>query len=92
MTPQNVQVPTIAPQTIDEQAIQTWLITYLAKAVNLDQSRIDITIPFDRYGLDSATAVGMTGELSTWLKSEQPPTLLYDYPTIAVLSKHLAGT
>lgn len=49
-----------------------------------------MTLPFDRYGLDSSVAVGLTGDLEDWLETKLDPTLLYDYPTIEGLSQHLA--
>ena len=49
-----------------------------------------MTIPFDRYGLDSSAAVGMTGDLEDWLGKEVEPILLYDYPTIETLARHLS--
>jgi len=71
-------------------AIQTWLIEYLARRLNLEQGEIDVTIPFERYGLSSADAFELMGDLQGWLETEFDPTLPYDFPTIAGLSKRLA--
>ncbi|WP_375493277.1 acyl carrier protein [uncultured Nostoc sp.] len=76
------------PQTASE--IQAWLVFYLADLLVIDMDDIDITIPFDHYGLDSSTAIGLTGDLEDWLGYRYDPTLLYDYPTIEALSKHLS--
>jgi acyl carrier protein len=70
-------------------AIQTWLVSYLAELLGIDLDEIDITIPFNRYGLDSATAIALTGDLGDWLGAELDPTLLYDYPTIQALVQYL---
>jgi acyl carrier protein len=70
--------------------IQDWIVTYVAQLLEVDPADVDVTIPFDRYGLDSAAAVGLTGELEDWLGYEMDPTLLYDYPTIEGLVKHLS--
>ena len=70
--------------------IQTWMISYLAQMLEVNPDEIDITIPFDRYGLDSSAVVGMTGDLEDWLKIELDPTIVYDYPTIKALTKHIA--
>ncbi|MDJ0897263.1 MAG: acyl carrier protein [Xenococcus sp. MO_188.B8] len=70
--------------------IQSWIVSYLAELLELDPNEIDLAIPFDNYGLDSAVAVGMTGDLEDWMGRELDPTLLYDYPTIEVLAQHLA--
>lgn len=70
--------------------IQDWMISYLAQMLEVSPDEIDIAIPFDRYGLDSSAVVGMTGDLEDWLKIELDPTLVYDYPTIKALAKHIA--
>ena len=70
--------------------IQAWLASYLAELLEIEPDEIDVTIPFDRYGLDSSAAVGMTGDLEEWLGSKLDPTLIYDYPTIEALAGHLS--
>ena len=72
--------------------IQAWLVSYLADMLEIDSSEVDITIPFDSYGLDSAAAVGLTGDLEDWLGCEIDPTLPYDYPTIEAMARHLSET
>lgn len=74
---------------VTEEDIQDWFTSHLAKVLEVDASEIDINIPFDNYGLDSAAAVELTGDLENWLKLKLAPTLLYDYPTIESLSCHL---
>jgi acyl carrier protein len=78
------QIPTAAE-------IQAWVVSYLADLLEVDADEIEVTIPFDRYGLDSSAAVGLTGDLEEWLGCELDPTLLYDYPTVEALVKHLAS-
>ncbi|MEB3357148.1 MAG: acyl carrier protein [Synechococcales bacterium] len=70
--------------------IQTWIINYLAELLEVDPDEIDPTVPFDCYGLDSAVAVGMTGDLEDWLGQRLDPTLLYDYPTVESFAQHLS--
>jgi acyl carrier protein len=69
--------------------IQAWMVDYVAELLEIEPDKIDVAIPFDRYGLDSSAAVGLAGDLETWLDRELDPTLLYDYPTIESLSEHL---
>ena len=71
--------------------IEAWIISYLAKTLDLNRNEIDTTITFDNYGLDSATAAFMTSDLGDWLKIEVDPVLPYEYPTIKELSQHLAS-
>lgn len=80
---------TLDVKTADD--IKSWVVTYLADLLETDEDEIDVTIPFDRYGLDSSAAVGLTGELEDWLGREVPPTLLYDYPTVESLVEYLGG-
>ncbi|MDJ0569454.1 MAG: acyl carrier protein [Pleurocapsa sp. MO_192.B19] len=69
--------------------IQAWIISYLAQMLEVNSDDIDIATPFDRYGLDSSAAVGMTGDLEDWLNVKLDPTLMYDYPTIEALTQYL---
>lgn len=72
-----------------QMEIQAWIVNYVAELLEVKPNKIDVTIPFDRYGLDSSAAVGLSGDLEDWLDEELDPTLLYDYPTIKSLSEHL---
>ncbi len=71
--------------------IQAWVVSYLAQLLDVEPEEVEVTIPFDRYGLDSSAAVGLTGDLGDWLGHEIDPTLLYDYPTIKALVQHLSS-
>jgi acyl carrier protein len=70
--------------------IEQWFVNYLANQLDLPADRIDVTIPFDDFALDSATAIAMSGDLEEWLGRSVDPTLVYDFPTIAELAEHLA--
>lgn len=71
--------------------IETWLVDRLAACLDAAIDEIDPDVPFDSYGLDSAEAVGLSGELEDWLQRRVSSTLLYDYPTIAALAEHLGS-
>ena len=96
MVAENTMKPQLAPETQGSQPfpsaaeIQAWITTYLADLLEIEPDEIDVTIPFDCYGLDSAVAVGMTGDLEDWLGRKLDPTLLYDYPTVESFAHHLA--
>ncbi len=85
-----IQNSTVDRASITE--IQDWTVAYIADLLEIDPDEIDTALPFDRYGLDSTAAVGLTGDLEDWLGIEIDPTLLYDYPTIDSLAKYLAAT
>lgn len=100
MEMQNLEVNTISTalensksytskQTPTAEEIQAWIVSYLADLLEIEPEEVDATIPFDRYGLDSSAAVGLTGDLEEWLGRDIDPTLLYDYPTVEALVQHL---
>jgi acyl carrier protein len=70
--------------------IQDWMVTYLADLLEMEPKEIDMTVPFEHYGLDSSAAVGLTGDLEEWLSTEIDPTVMYDYPSIEALAQHLS--
>ncbi|MEO1133146.1 MAG: acyl carrier protein, partial [Cyanobacteria bacterium J06639_1] len=61
----------------------------LADILDVEPEDVDVTIAFDRFGLDSSAAIGMTGDLEEWLGYDIDATVLYDYPTIQSLSQYL---
>jgi acyl carrier protein len=81
-------VPFTEPPT--EDAIRRWLIANIASVVNMDPAQIDVRQTFDNYGMDSLQAVSLSGDLETWLKREISPTVVWDYPTVEQLARHLS--
>ena len=77
-------------QSHSVEEIQDWLITQMAERLDVDADEIDIDEPFDNYNLDSAKAMGMLGQLETWLGYEFNPVVIFNYPTIAELAGRLA--
>ena len=80
----------LSNQRKTREEIKLWLVSYLANLLKVEPDEVDTTIPFDRYGLDSVVAVGLTGDLEDWLGCEIDPTILYDYPTIESLVQRLS--
>jgi acyl carrier protein len=71
--------------------IREWLTTYMVEELNLNKHEIDSKAHFSDFGLDSSTAVILTGDLSEWLGYDLEPTLLLDYPTLETLVKYLSN-
>ncbi|WP_330203330.1 acyl carrier protein [Cyanobacterium sp. Dongsha4] len=69
--------------------VESWLIAYIAKVMEIESEKIEITIPLEQYGLDSRTALGMIADLEDKFGGEIDPTLIYQNPTIESLAKHL---
>lgn len=78
----------IVPRSAEE--IQNWFQSYVAEALQRPAENIELTVPFETLGLDSVTAVGMSGDLETWLGLSIDPMVIYDYPTIESLAEFLA--
>jgi len=72
------------------EEIERWLVEQIASYAELSTEEVDAHIPFERYGLDSRTAASLSGELEDWLGASIPATLLWDYPTIAEVSRFLS--
>lgn len=69
--------------------VQAWLVSRLAELRGIDPRTIDVRERFSRYGLDSLGATGLLTELAAMLGRVLPPTLVWEYPTIESLAKHL---
>jgi acyl carrier protein len=81
-------VSRVRPRTPEE--VQEWFLSYLAETLQIAPDVIDVEAPFEVLGLDSVTAVGMSGDLQDWLGFPVDPTVVFDYPTIESLASHLA--
>jgi acyl carrier protein len=84
-------VPVTSDGVRDAAEIQAWLIDYLAQLLEIPPEEISVVDSFQEFGLDSAAAVGLTGDLGRWFGQKLEPTLAYDYPTIGSLSAYLAS-
>lgn len=79
-------------QTAHDATIETWLVHHLSEQLGIAEDTIDLHKPLTEYGLDSMVGVSLAGDLEEWLGLQLSPTLLWDYPTIALLTHHLAET
>jgi acyl-CoA synthetase (AMP-forming)/AMP-acid ligase II/acyl carrier protein len=84
-------VPAVQQGVYTEEAIQSWLLGRMAQYLGINAEEIDVKDPFARYGLDSAVAVSLTGELAGWLGRELEPTLFWEHPSTEVLARHLVN-
>lgn len=69
--------------------VEAWLIAKIAGQVGIDATQVDSREPFAQYGLNSVQAVSLAADLETFVGHALPPTLIYDYPTIESLARHL---
>jgi len=74
-----------------DREIGNWLADYVGELIHAPGAEIDRDGTFDSFGLDSAAAIGITGELEQWLGIRIDPYVVDDHPTIRSLSLHLAA-
>ena len=74
------------------EAIQGWLIDKLAEILEVEPNQIDIGQDFEEYGLESAEAINLSGDLEDYLGCRLPPTLLWEYQNIETLVQYLANS
>ena len=70
--------------------IQNWLVAYMTEMMEVDEDEIDLSVPFDEYGLDSSMVVALIADLKDWLGRDLDRTLIYDYPTLEKLAKQVS--
>jgi 1-acyl-sn-glycerol-3-phosphate acyltransferase len=73
------------------EEIRAWILSQVAAELGIDAAEIDVHEALTRYGLDSMTAVVLTGELEHWLGCKIEPDLLGQFVTIESLAQHLAA-
>ena len=82
---------TSCPQPTDAAELRAWMISRVAEIAGVPAHDVDPAVPFDSYGLGSAQAVSLSGELEERLGATLSPTLLYEHPTIDELADALTG-
>jgi acyl carrier protein len=71
-------------------SLMDWLLPRVAAVLDMPQDSIDIDRNLEDYGLDSLQAVGLAGDLQSWLGIDIPPTVIWDYPSIGEACDFLA--
>jgi acyl carrier protein len=81
------RAPATSLQSEDE--IIDWLVRRLAETAGIPEEEVDIDEPLVNLGLSSRDAVTLSGELSDWIERDLPPTLMWEFPTVASLARYL---
>ncbi|MEM8668228.1 MAG: AMP-binding protein [Planctomycetota bacterium] len=69
--------------------VEAWMTVWLTARAGVDPSEVDLEKPFADYGLDSMTAVEMSGEIEDWSGIALTPVIAWNHPTVARLSEFL---
>jgi acyl-CoA synthetase (AMP-forming)/AMP-acid ligase II/acyl carrier protein len=89
--PSESPVPAATGASPSESAIADWLVSRLSRESGIHPDEVDLGQPFASFGVDSARALLLVGDLETWLGRRLPPIVLWNYPTVEALARHLAG-
>lgn len=74
---------------LTQESLRTWLVAELARRVKCPESEIDTAKSFDAYGLDSRTAVQVSGALEKVVERRLSPAMLFDHNSIDDLAGYL---
>lgn len=77
------------PELQTESAMIHWVTGLVAQARQVPAEEVDPDKPFVELGLDSMSAVSLSGDLEMLLGVDLPPTLLWEHPTISALVSHV---
>ena len=77
------------PAMPTETEIRDWCLAYVRRIVDNPGVAVGTDIGFAEMGLDSATSAYFIVELEEWVGVELEPELVFDYPTIAELARHI---
>jgi acyl carrier protein len=76
---------------VSEREIQDWLVSFVADLLAVADDEIDVRMPWDSLGVDSATTLVIAAELGDVLERELSPTEVLDQGTIESLAAHLSA-
>ncbi len=73
------------------EQLQAWMIAYLVDLFDIRPDEVDITLPFDQYGLDSAATVAFTSDLGNWLGVRLDSRLMIEHETVQAVARHISA-
>jgi acyl-CoA synthetase (AMP-forming)/AMP-acid ligase II/acyl carrier protein len=77
-------------RVFSREEIQSWLVERIAQHCKVPAGEINPDAPLSSYVMDSVSAVMIAMELQDWLGRSLSPVLLYDSPSLSVLTERLA--
>lgn len=80
----------LANQLWNAEQLEDWLSSRIAAKLNQPAQQIDPEMPFNSLGLDSVNVMDLIVELDDLLGCEIESTIVWDYPTIRLLSEYVA--
>ncbi|BAY08512.1 acyl carrier protein [Calothrix sp. NIES-2098] len=77
--------------TLSAEVIQESIVAYIAELLEVEPHQVNVKARFNEYGLDSLSSVSLISHLESLTGQDLSPTLLYDLPSVEVLSQRLAS-
>jgi acyl carrier protein len=73
------------------RSIERWVIERVAFYLDCRVHDVDPTVPLAETGIDSASAIGLCGDVEDHWQIDADPTLVFDYPTISDIAAFITG-
>lgn len=73
------------------RSIERWVTERVAFYLECRVRDVDPTVPLAETGIDSASAIGLCGDVEDRWQIDADPTLVFDYPTISDIAAFIAG-
>ncbi|HVI46040.1 MAG TPA: amino acid adenylation domain-containing protein [Chitinophaga sp.] len=83
--------PVTPVQHAGEEKIRIWLQEWLQRDLRISASELAAGRTFAEYGMTSVMAVKLARDLENWLGTTVSKTVIYNFPTIAMLSAYFEG-
>jgi phthiocerol/phenolphthiocerol synthesis type-I polyketide synthase D len=70
--------------------VESWIVTYVAKLLEIAPESLDVDEALVNLGLSSRQALMLTAGLEEFLDKPVDPALVWEFPTIRRLARHLS--
>jgi acyl carrier protein len=74
-----------------QEEVQEWIVQWLVDIAAVARDSIELDKPFNDYHLDSLTAAEFSDDIHEWSGIEVPITALWNYPTLADMTRYLSA-
>ncbi|WP_405021374.1 acyl carrier protein [Kitasatospora sp. NBC_00070] len=74
------------------QQLTDWLREYLADLLAVTPEQIGPDLPLAELGVDSATTLVLSADLTAYTGRETRPGEIFDHPTVHLLAGYLSGS
>lgn len=81
---------TITTERID--GAEGWMVGYIADLLDIPAAEVDVTRPFDHFGLDSAATVAFASDLGRWLGVKIDSKVMIEHDDISAVARYLRTT